>query len=340
MAKEYNWRRVLAIVCSVVFGITLSISLVAYNVEQRIFEPETYKQVLLDQRVCEQFPMIVSKQILSSAQSAGPSNLMGRLIGSIRPENMENFIHVILPCDLVQSVIFNGIDQVFFYINSATDQSSLPLGALKESLRVNSGTAVDEYLNTLPDCSPATLLQMGANALFGQGDSNSINPCNPPDALKDIFRIPLLMVVESAFQIVPNQIALNEGLTELLNLLRTLRLIMNMSIFIPLIFLALTTILVVRSWRNLLLWWGYPLLAGGLVTLLISLAVAPMVYYSLSTLLLPRLPVTLVPEAIQLISNLLSGVTDGLAAPIQLQAAVLSVIGLGMVLGEKLTRKK
>jgi hypothetical protein len=57
-------------------------------------------------------------------------------------------------------------------------------------------------------------------------------------------------------------------------------------------------------------------------------------------LIFPNLPVNLVPEVVDLIADILSEVTRGLALPIQFQAAILSLLGLGMTIGEKLTRPK
>jgi hypothetical protein len=122
--------------------------------------------------------------------------------------------------------------------------------------------------------------------------------------------------------------------------IRTARIVLTWSPLIPLAFLGLTTLSAVRTWRNLLQWWGYPLLAAGLGTLVISLLVSPAVYSLLTMLIFPNLPVNLVPEAVDLIAGTLAGVSRGLSQPIQYQSAMLGLVGLGMVLGEKISRPK
>ena len=82
------------------------------------------------------------------------------------------------------------------------------------------------------------------------------------------------------------------------------------------------------------------MLAAGLGTFVISLLVSPAVYSLLTMLIFPNLPVNLVPEAVDLIAGTLAGVSRGLSQPIQYQSAILGLVGLGMVLGERFSRPK
>jgi hypothetical protein len=239
----------------------------------------------------------------------------------------------------VEKALFNGVDQIFIRINDATAQPGLSLNPFKQIIAENSKSAFDEYFQSLPDCTTAELLGMGANALLGQ-EQNPVIACNPPEMLREVMTVPLQLALESAVQGLPDQIKVFSAVGEIAKTIRTARALMNWSPLLPLFFLGLTTFLAVRSWRSLLIWWGYPLLISGLFTLVISLLVSPAVFASFSMLIFPNLPVNLVPEVIDLISDVLSEVTRGLALPIQSQAAILSLIGLGMVIGEKLTRPK
>jgi hypothetical protein len=322
------------------FGLTLSLSLVAFNIENQLFNPEVYKTAIIDQRVCERLPIILSQQFLSNALDDGNENIGDLFLSVIGSDNLQNFIKTIFPCKAIETTVFIGIDQLFEYINGKTTQEGFSLSLFKESSRENSKLAVEEYFKSLPDCTPAQLIQMGTTALLGQENGNTLFSCNPPDVLREVVTLPLMIIVESALQGIPDQVSIVSRFESLLNFLRTARTVMEWSPLLPLIFLGLTTLIAVRTWRSLMRWWGYPMLAAGLVTLAISLAISPIVYSLLTMLVFPNLPVNIVQEAVDLIAGTLAGVSQGLTQPIQLQSTILSFIGIGMVLGEKFSRPK
>lgn len=339
MHSKINVRTVIAVICAILFGVTLSLSLVAYNLENQLFNPAVYKKAITDQNFCERLPVALTRQISSHLAAQGENNLLGLIVGSINPDILQNLIELALPCEVVQKALFNGIDQIFIRVNDATALPGLSLNPFKQIIVENSKTVFDEYFQSLPDCTPAELLGMGANALLGQ-EQNPVIACNPPEILREVMTTPLQLVLESAVQDLPDQITVFSAVGEIAKTIRTARAVMNWSPLLPLFFIGLTTFLAVRSWRSFLIWWGYPLLISGLFTLVISLLVSPAVYASFSMLVFPNLPVNLVPEVVDLISDVLSDVTRGLALPIQFQAAILGLVGLGMVIGEKLTRPK
>jgi hypothetical protein len=337
---DTKWRTFFAVVFASLFGLMLSVSLIAFNIENQLFNPEVYKKAILEQNVCERLPLIISRQILSNSQTNENGNILGLVLNAIDPKNLENFLKLVFPCNAIETSVFSGIDQLFDFVNGKTSQEAFSLATFKQASRENSKQAVEEYYESLPDCTAAQLLQIGASALLGQENGNNIFSCNPPEVLRDVVALPLLYLVESAVQDIPDQVSLFSKFDRLMKAIRTARIVLTWSPLIPLAFLGLTTLSAVRTWRNLLQWWGYPLLAAGLGTLVISLLVSPAVYSLLTMLIFPNLPVNLVPEAVDLIAGTLAGVSRGLSQPIQYQSAMLGLVGLGMVLGEKISRPK
>jgi hypothetical protein len=340
MKERPKFLTVIAVICAVLFGITLTLSLFAYNIEQQLFNPEVYKQALAEQNVCARLPAVLTQQITSGSNPQDQSGLIGLLIGSMKPEKLQRLIGLVLPCQVIEKVVYGGIDQVFSAINGATAQNGISLNPIKQSIGENSAAALDEFLKSQPDCTTVQLLEIGANVIFGQGDNSKIVLCNPPDTLREVFTIPLGLMVDAAIQGLPDQVTIAGGLENLVTTIRMGRAVLNWSPLLPLLFLGLTTVFAVRSWRNLLSWWGNPLLVSGLVALVISLIISPTVYALFGFLILPRLPGNLVPAAVQLISDVLSTVVQGIVKPIQYQSAVISLIGLAMVFGKWLSKPK
>jgi hypothetical protein len=335
-----KWMKVLAVLSAILLGATLSLSLVAYNLEHQFFNPEVYKNALISQNFCERLPEVITQQILASNTAQHQGNFLELLINSMEPVQLQSMVESVIPCQLMEKVAFAGIDQFFSQINQGTNQQGLLLGSLKQSLQDNSTSIVDNFLSSQPDCSAAQLLQIGANALLGQSNQGASILCNPPSALREVITAPLALLFDSAIQGLPDQIPFSKDIRTLINTLQVTRFLLNWSFLIPLIFLGLTTAFAVRTWRALLQWWGYPFLSAGLITLLISLMVSPLIYASLTYLLLPRFFPALVPEVIKLFSDMFASTVQGITRPIQIQSLLLSLGGLVMVLGEKLTRKK
>lgn len=340
MKSTPQWMTVPAVFCAILFGFTLSLSLLAFNLENQLFNPAVYKNALSDQRVCERLPLVLAKQLTSTTNVQDGGNFISQLVRSIDPERLEGLFKMVLPCQTLEKVVFGAIDQVFLQLNGATAQSGFSLTPIKEIISRNSDVAVDEYLSSLPECTPMQLLEIGANVLLGQSEGSPVILCNPPALVEEAIKYPLRVMLDSAIQGMPDNIQVASALGGLLNTLRIARLLMNLSPLLPLLFLGLTTFFAVRSWRSLLRWWGMPLLASGVVTLIASVMVSPVVFSMFTLLILPSLPATIVPEAVKLISDVFAEVSQGLASPIQIQSAIISLMGLAMVLGEKLTRSK
>jgi hypothetical protein len=340
MKTTPKWMTALAMVSAILFGLTLTFSLFAFNIENQLFNPDVYKKALSGLNVCARLPVVLAQQITSSAQSKDKGNIFGLVVGSVNPDTLQGLIEMVLPCPVVEKVVYGSIDQIFSQINNASIQQGFSLGPIKQSIEQNSNAAVDEFLKSQPDCSGEQLLQIGVNALLGQSNKDNTLLCNPPAALREVFTIPLGLMLDAALQALPDQVPLSTELAKTLNILRITRTAMSWSILLPFFFLGLTTAFAVRSWRSFLRWWGIPLLASGLTALVISLAVSPTLYGLLSFIILPKLPVNLVPEAIKLISDVFSTVVQGLVKPIQVQSAIISLTGLAMVVGERISRPR
>jgi hypothetical protein len=240
----------------------------------------------------------------------------------------------------METAILSGIDQLFEYINSETSYRGLSFKPLKQSIIAGSEQSLEGYFKSLPVCTPAQLLIIGANALMELGNEGEPMLCNPPDALKELAAIPIRYFMEALLQEIPEQGLLSSSIENLIKSIRIMRVLMVWSPAIPIIFLLLTTLFEVRTWRSLLQWWGYPILGAGAATLVVSLLVSPAIYYAFSSLFLPNLPFYIVPEAVDLVASAFESATLGLAQPIQVQSAFLGFVGLGMVLGERFSRPK
>ena len=183
-------------------------------------------------------------------------------------------------------------------------------------------------LNTLPACTIGQLFQMGANMLLGV--QNTIL-CNPPQELVTL----VTPLIEAQFQVtvdsIPNEILLvgtaNPRMLAFKARVDSLRKIMNISLWLPLIFLIGLTLFSVRSLNDWLKWWGIPLIVTGIASAITALIGAPLLAGMMKLFILKGnegMP--------QLVANMIENITRATAhqilQPMITQGLVITTAGV------------
>ena len=107
---------------------------------------------------------------------------------------------------------------------------------------------------------------------------------------------------------------------------------MRLSPLLPILFLLLVTMLMVRSLNTWLRWWGIPLLVSGGISLVMSLLTGPILRSALNVVFLSRTSMQISGSALELIYDLIQTVMHGLIENIALYALIITVIGLAMTI--------
>ena len=214
-------------------------------------------------------------------------------------------------------------------------QAAFSLGGLKQELAANSGGLLDQYFSSLPDCGLADALNLAGGLIEG----GELPRCNPPDAVKDALSVPVRAAIEEQLnQVLPDNLALGAAGGGLQGLLATLRLVRTAAILTPVLALILfgaMTLLAVRSIWELLRWWGWPLLMGGLISMGAGLLIAPAATSLLDTTLIARLSDALGPAIAALLSTVAGALAVGLVRPIILDALLVTALGGGLLIAAR-----
>ena len=143
----------------------------------------------------------------------------------------------------------------------------------------------------------------------------------------------------------PEQQAQNEELVQardqLLRLQRTFAFMQQwgwLLWLLPFSCLLLITLLAVRSWSEWGLWWGWPMAGTAVIVLFISL-----IFPAITTLLLRQLPAdpTVLAGSVQLTGvRMVTAVTDTWLNRVNVQAAIMFVVGILFLLLGFVTRKR
>jgi hypothetical protein len=113
------------------------------------------------------------------------------------------------------------------------------------------------------------------------------------------------------------------------------RTLMRLSPVLPLAFLLLVTLFVVRSLRDWLNWWGIPFLVTGALAGIMGLGGAPIFSAVFQRILISRMPALLPVVLLDYAGDLASAMLEALLAPVMWQGLVIALIGLGMIIGSR-----
>jgi hypothetical protein len=255
----------------------------------------------------------------------------------------ELIISKLFPPEELRMTVEELLDQFFAFLKENRENVVLNLAPFKSRLTGQSGLdAVIQVLKNQPRCTPESYEQMTASL---EGRGMEIVLCSPtneqlqplvPLIQRQLFNLAdsfpdvrVLLDAESGEN--TNQSGpLGTGPRESLH---SLRLMMRLSPLLPLGLLLLITLLVVRSPRSWLRWWGIPFLISGLAALL-TVALTQAINDQLwLAYLAERIPPYISLGAVTLVQDLVRGLMRALLGGMTVSAILLGVLGLGMFIG-------
>lgn len=331
--------RFLALLCAFLFVITTGGALVLYNAETRLFNASLYIDALESQGIYDRLPTLAAES-LAVAPDGNDTNSPRTYLNLLPIESWETVFRALLPPEVSRPMAEQALHSVIDYLNGESDTAHLSLARFKTHL---SGAAGSEsllaVLRAQPACTLEQIVQVTIGSLFGEPAGFVL--CNPSDELLDLFQPLLQAQMQTVASTIPDSLDLTpdvEGTVHPLDGLRSARAWMRISPYIPIGLLLLITLFAVRDLRGWLSWWGIPILLGGLLGILLSAIIGPLIQWAFSLIILPRLPDFLPDSVIDTIRDLLTTVLSGVTAPVLIQSLVLVFIGIIMILATLLKK--
>jgi hypothetical protein len=314
----------LAYIFAVLFVITLIAALFLYNLEKKAFDAESYKIALAESNFYEQLPTLIAEQFVANTE--GEANNFAFLIENIGTEDQELLIAAILPPDDVQKLTEETIDQSFDFLNGNINTASISFYPIKENL--NSEETVDTIIAIFEAQPPCTISDVLA---FATGE---IPFCNPPEKTQVLLKPFIQSELATFAYLIPDQKVFLErsNLNKDFADFQSMRVLMRLSPLLPILFLLLVTILVVRSAKTWLSWWGIPLLIAGFTSFLLTFLIEPVIQLLLNTSLRNM---ELPASVLELLKNLLQTIVHGFIENIVLYAIIFAILGAIMALSSK-----
>jgi hypothetical protein len=332
-------EKTFAALSAVLFIIVAIFVLIAFNLERRAFSSATYKQAFAEEGLYEQMPALMASTLhtyISQNPNAYP------FLRELSAEDWQVTIASLLPAEELRGVADGALDSTFDYVNRRTDTIIISLLPIKAHLAGESGvTIIRQFLQTQPACTIEQLTQMGFGLLGGD-----IALCNPPPEAMGLVEPLIRSQMQTITAAIPNDLTLAPGATtgtpnDPRVTLHMVRSAIRFSPFFALVVFLAIAVFGIRSFRDLFVWWGWPLLIAGAVSALIGLVGSPIVGGLLQFLIETQGIVFLPPLLASGIGQTAGAVAHQMLIPVALQGLVMAVIGFFMVIvGIFLTRRE
>lgn len=273
---------------------------------------------------------------------------MPLFLKSLTAKDWDTIITHLLPSNDIKIMTEETLTQVFAYLSGETDTVKISLVKLKERLLGKPGTdAVLQLLHAQPPCTDEQLAKFSESVISGQGATIL---CNPPEEVIAKMTPMIQAEVGKKTMEIPDEVVIikppsNASETggggdigrqfgnDPIYTIHLVRTIMRLSFLLPIGFLLLITLLVVRSVKGWLRWWGIPLLITGLLCAVMGFAALPTFDYFIQTSLTQKIPHYVPLNVINIGFDVGRDLLLSLSSVIELQAAIITLAGFGLILG-------
>lgn len=321
-----------------------------------LLNPDFYQQALIQVNIYQRLPEAMAAELAGDLNSESGSPNSGLSLVVLSDQEWENLLMDLIDPQWLQSQTDFIIDQVFDLLLVSPDPVNTPIeisiSDLKQKVTGPEGIqAIHQIIAAQPPCSLDQIIQL-VQIGIGMEQSQGSILCRPPDYILSeidplvesfltvsVEQLPDTMQFYLPFSVPENSITGNpvtDDLPAYLQLLRRVNSVTSWSLLLPLTFLLLMTLVVVRSARDFMAWWGASLFTAGFISLIFSAFLIPLISWIFSSYTgLGFASVSNIPEILINIGipDLYTQLVNQLRYSIILPASILTGIGFLLLVG-------
>jgi hypothetical protein len=171
-----------------------------------------------------------------------------------------------------------------------------------------------------------------ALGLFG----GQIALCNPPEQAVGLMMPFIQSQLQTVTTLFPNEVTLISSTApgtpqDPRVRLNAVRSGIKLTLFLPVLFLFGIAVFAVRSLRDLFIWWGWPLLIAGGLSVLVALLGAPVIGGILRLVIQTQGSFFIPPVLAAALGETASAVAQEMLIPVLIQGLIIAAIGVGML---------
>lgn len=318
-----------AAICAVLFVISTVLVLILFNIERKAFLSATYKQAFEDQRLYERMPGILATTLTTYMAESG---ITMPFLQFLTVEDWQNNIALLLPPEELKAMSNNALDATFDYLNGRSNSAAISLVPVKTQLAGEQGVQlVLQILRRQPACTAEQLTQMALGLFGGQ-----IALCNPPEQAIGLMMPFIQSQLQTITTLFPNEVTLISSIApgtpqDPRVRLNAIRSGIKLTLFLPVLLLFGIAVFVVRSFRDLFSWWGWPLLFAGGISVIIAFLGAPVIGGILRIVIQTQGAFFIPPVLAAALGETASAVAREMLIPVIIQGLIITAIGVGML---------
>lgn len=256
----------------------------------------------------------------------------------------EAVIATLAPADQLRATAEQVIDQAFAYLNGQRETVTISLVSFKKRLAGLPGReAAIQILHAQPACTPDQLTQLQR---LVNGKPGEMILCLPPEEILAQMSPLIQSLLNQLVALIPDEQELlgpesgeNSAQGGPVAGLRSLRLVMRLSPDLALACLLLVSLLVIRSPKSWLRWWGLPFFVAGLLSILLALGFSAIFERIWVAQLAGRIPPSLSLGLVTLLHDLGKAVLRLILGSIGLASLLIGLLGLGMWIGSSFIKE-
>jgi len=277
--------RILAAIFALIFIITLPFGLLAFFTSNMIFNPEeltsTLNGSLIESGALRESIIEILSETKFNDGSEEDAEVQ-RALSELTIHDWRRIVDIVLPDDWLEEQIQETIVSVNTWLDDERVSPGLKIDVrpIKEKMQ---GDSLFEIINlivdTWPTCTQAQVDQMQQSML--ESGQAPILFCEPPEPLRselidfaarrfqEFFRE--MPATFSTFEL-DEQVQNPENVFLLKERIRTIRAFTIGGWLLSAALLGLIMVLAIRSWRDVAIWWGLPVLIAGVLTIALGLS--------------------------------------------------------------------
>jgi len=300
---------------------------------------QTYRDILGGIRPPTQAEIDTMAECGVGAQASGAGGAP-QFFKTLSEDQWASILRTLLPPEWLKSQVESVLVQGFKILEKPGAPLSLTIDMreFKSRLTGPPGTdAVLQIIQALPSCPPG--YSPDAN------NPSQLLDCRPPDSDMAQLKTQISKALGDATADIPDQLDILKQLRDSggLNvealglpigprqLLQIGRWVVRLSPILCVAILLIVTLLVVRSWKGFLRWWGYPILIAGIAVLLTAIVL----WIGLDLLISlgrENLPASVSTSVFDTMAGILVYITHRYSLVAGAEGVILGLVGLGLVI--------
>jgi hypothetical protein len=335
---------VIATILAAIAVVLIPVTLVAFNLQQHLMDPQTYKDVFAQQELYNRIPGLVARQLTQRLNPPGGKQATDApaVFLFMDEEDWTLILEEMLDKDWSQRQVEAVIDGVFTLFNGEVEVVQVPISLqeLRAALNGPEGERILKIMfGSLPDCTMEDVSDFVTRLIFS-GDFE-LPACSLPDEILDPILREAHALITPAFDRIPDtlQITLSRSNFDisdpalpghsfnLVDRYQTVQTVIRFGPWTIFTLLVLIALAVVRSWRNLLVWWGWPLFLGGAAIWLPILVSGNLFVLLLEKNIAIRAPRAFSVEVVEMATAIMGQIVREMFIPLRQQSGLLAAAG-------------